>query len=151
MGHQFGHFQKVSGIQWISKTGALNKKSLADHSPAAMADSFITCSNDMSVFVWRHFGDRWSFSYIDVVKCFDTSLSYARKQHDKSTQSLKLTSMKVYPTSPLLAVADNKGVLRVFQVTQERAVLVGTHELVKGTELNPKEDGIVDIHITSDE
>lgn len=29
--------------------------------------------------------------------------------------------------------------------------MLGTHELIKGTEINSKEDGIVDIHITSDE
>jgi hypothetical protein len=34
-------------------------------------DCFITCSSDMSIFIWKHFGDRWSFSYIDVVKCFE--------------------------------------------------------------------------------
>jgi hypothetical protein len=51
----------------------------------------------MSVFFWRHFGDRWSFSYIDVAKCFDSSLTYSRKLNDKSTSALKLTTIKAYP------------------------------------------------------
>jgi hypothetical protein len=29
MGHSFGHFQRVSGMQWITKS-AVNKKSLSD-------------------------------------------------------------------------------------------------------------------------
>jgi len=68
----------------------------------------------MSVFFWRLFGDRWSFSFIDVVKCFDTALTYSRKQIDKSTRSLKLTAIRAYPKQPLIAVGDSKGVIRVF-------------------------------------
>ena len=103
------------------------------------------------MFVWRHFGDRWSFSYIDVVKCFDNSLTYSRKQADKSTSNLKLTCVKVYPRSAMLAVGDSKGIIRVFQVTHDRALLLATHELIKGLEISSKEDSIVEIFITSDE
>ena len=80
MGHSFGHFQRVSGMQWITKS-SINKKG----GEANQSDAFITCADDMSVFVWRHFGDRFSFSYIDVIKCFDNSLTYSRKQSDKTT------------------------------------------------------------------
>lgn len=106
----------------------------------------------MSVFLWRHFGDRWSFSYIDVVKCFDSSLTYSRKQADKSTQALRLTAIRVYPRQALVAVGDNKGVLRVFQVTQEKALLLASHELSKGTDVvAAKDDPINEIVITQDE
>lgn len=105
----------------------------------------------MSIFVWRHFGDRWSFSYIDVVKCFDTALSYSRKLNDKSTKSLALTAIRVYPKQAMIAVGDNKGVIRVFQVTHDKALLLSTHELVKATEVNSQDDSIIEIIITSDE
>jgi hypothetical protein len=114
-------------------------------------DTFITCAEDMSVFVWRHFGDRWSFSYIDVVKCFDNALTYSRKQADKSTQNLRLTCIKVYPKQPMVMVGDSKGVVRVFQVTHDRALLLSTHELIKGVDISSKDDAIVEIFITSDE
>jgi hypothetical protein len=81
-------------MQWVTKSG-INKRSIHDSSQPV--DTFITCAEDMSIFVWRHFGDRWSFSYIDVVKCFDNSLTYSRKLADKTTSNLKLTCVKVYP------------------------------------------------------
>jgi hypothetical protein len=68
----------------------------------------------MSLFIWRHFGDRWQFSYIDVIKCFDNSLTYSRKLNDKSTSNLKLTSIRVYPKMPMVIVGDNKGIVRIF-------------------------------------
>ena len=102
----------------------------------------------MSVFVWRHFGDRWSFSYIDIVKCFDSALTYSRKLNDRSTQNLRLTCIRAYPRQAMLAIGDSKGMIRVFQVTHDRALLLASHELVKGVEVASKEDGIVEIHIT---
>ena len=139
IGHHFGHFQAVSGLQWVSGS-AISKKG---------EDTFVTCSHDMSVFVWRQFGDRWAFSFIDVVKCFDAALACNRK--DKATRGLKLTALRAYPKQPLLAVGDSKGVLRIFQVSQERAVLLSTNELNKGTDVIAREDGIVDILLTADE
>ena len=121
MGHSFGHFQRVSGMQWMTKSSINKRGSLSDQS---QADAFITCADDMSVFVWRHFGDRFSFSYIDVIKCFDSSLTYSRKLSDKSTYNLKLTAIKVYPKMPMVIVGDSKGVVRIFQVTQDRAVFL---------------------------
>lgn len=32
---------------------------------------FLSCSHDLSVHLWRHYGDRWAFSYVDVAKSFD--------------------------------------------------------------------------------
>ena len=40
------------------------------------SESFASCSEDLSVYIWQHFGDRWQSSYIDITKCFDESLSY---------------------------------------------------------------------------
>lgn len=51
----------------------------------------------------------------------------------------------------MLSVGDSKGVIRVFQVTHDRAMLLATHELNKGLEVTSKDDAIVDIHITQDE
>jgi WD40 repeat protein len=48
----------------------------------------------------------------------------------------------------MLAVGDSKGIIRVFQVTHDRALLLATHELL---EISSKEDSIVEIFITSDE
>lgn len=110
MGHSFGHFQRVTGMQWITKS-SVNRKNLSEQH---QAETFITSADDMSLFIWRHFGDRWQFSYIDVIKCFDNSLTYSRKLNDKSTSNLKLTSIRVYPKMPMVIVGDNKGVARIF-------------------------------------
>ena len=32
---------------------------------------FVTSSHDLSIHLWRHYGDRWAFSYIDIAKSFD--------------------------------------------------------------------------------
>ena len=75
----------------------------------------MTCSTDLSVFVWRHHGDRWQFNYIDVAKCFDESLSFQRKGCDRSTAELQLTAMCCYPRRRQnILIGDNKGTLRVF-------------------------------------
>lgn len=87
MGFQYGHFQKITGMQWINKSGKRSKQVMSEgwNNSEGNVDSFVTCSHDMGVFLWKHFGDRWSFSFIDVVKCFDQSLMYQRKQIEKST------------------------------------------------------------------
>jgi len=51
----------------------------------------------------------------------------------------------------MLAVGDSKGVVRVFQVTHDRAHLLSTHELNKGVEVSSKEDSIVEINFLQDE
>ena len=71
------------------------------------------------MYIWRHFGDRWTTQYIDVTKCFDKSLSYQRKNCDKSTATLKLTALQVMPRRQTLAVADNRGTVRVFELNAE--------------------------------
>lgn len=84
----------------------------------------------MSIYVWKHFGDRWSFSFIDVTKCFDAALNYQRKNCDLSTEQMKLTAVCVYPKQKrFLAVGDNQGYIRVFQISSETASLVATHQL----------------------
>jgi len=51
----------------------------------------------------------------------------------------------------MVVVGDSKGVIRVFQVTHDRAILLSTHELIKGLEISSKDVAIVEIYITSDE
>jgi WD40 repeat protein len=89
----------------------------------------VTCSHDLSVHLWRHYGDRWAFSYIDIAKSFDQSLSFQRKQCDRSTREMKLTAVCAYPRSNNLIVGDNKGYIRVFQLVNENAHLISTHKL----------------------
>jgi hypothetical protein len=71
--------------------------------------------------VWNHFGDRWSFSYIDVAKCFDESLSFQRKNYDRSTRNLQLTAVQVVSRKNHLVVGDNRGTVRIFQLSVEDA------------------------------
>jgi len=115
----------------------------------------VTCSADLSVYVWRHFGDRWSFSYIDVAKCFDESLSYQRKACDKSTRDIKLTAIQMFPRRQNIAVGDNKGTLRVFQLGNESATLLSTYKLQRSPELSEDvsgdASGITSIHFTQNE
>lgn len=134
---------------------------------------FVTCSHDLSVHLWRHYGDRWAFSYIDIAKSFDQSLSFQRKQCDRSTREMKLTAVCVYPRSNNLIVGDNKGYIRVFQLVNENAHLISTHKLQRTSEVktqtglgispgNPYGSGLTqpgvdytdtikEIHITSNE
>jgi hypothetical protein len=115
MGYQFGHFQRVSGIQWMNKPNKRSRHIVDGNMQISnAADTFVTCSHDMSIFIWKHFGDRWSFSFIDVVKCFDQALTYQRKHLDKSTLNLQLTSIFIYPRQPMVIVGDNKGIVRLF-------------------------------------
>lgn len=69
LGHSFGHFDRVSGLQWITRE-------VQNNTSTQELEEFVTCSADLSVFVWRRFGDRWQSNYIDVAKCFDDSLSF---------------------------------------------------------------------------
>ena len=41
------------------------------NSQGTQDQQFVTCSHDLSIHLWRHYGDRWAFSYIDVAKSFD--------------------------------------------------------------------------------
>ena len=74
LGYQYGHFESVTGLRWMQASRNNDQQ------------CFVTCSNDLSVYFWRHYGDRWQFTYIDVAKCYDESLSYQRKACDKSTK-----------------------------------------------------------------
>ena len=98
IGHQLGHFDHVSGLQWVGK-------------------DLITSSADLSVFLWKQFGDRWKFNYIDVAKCFDESLSFQRKHGDPGIKDLKLTALCTFPlrnpANYKLIVADNQGTIRL--------------------------------------
>ena len=69
---------------------------------------------------------------------------------DRSTQNLKLTALCIYPKNQHIAVGDNKGVVRVFQMNGDSAINIGSWHLAKGGE-NAREEGIVEIHITQDE
>ena len=99
------------------------------------AECFATCSADLSVYIWRHFGDRWQAQYIDVAKCIDKSLTYQRKASDKSTAGLRLTALYILPRRQTLAVADNRGTLRVFELSSDQATLVSTHHLQRSPDL----------------
>jgi len=95
----------------------------------------VTCSHDLSIHIWRHYGDRWAFSYIDVAKCFDQALTFQRKQCDRSTRELKLTAICLYPKSNNIVVGDSKGFVRVFQLVNENAHLISTYRLPRSQEV----------------
>ena len=67
--------------------------------------------------------------YIDVTKSFDRSLNYQRKNCDKSTADLRLTALQVLPRRQTLAVADNRGTVRIYELGAETANNVSTHHL----------------------
>ncbi len=77
LGYSFGHFQEVTALSWIKKVGKKKPSYFTELQGVHTADeTFVTAAQDMAVYVWKHFGDRWSFSFIDVAKCFDSSLGY---------------------------------------------------------------------------
>ena len=90
--------------------------------------------------------------YIDMTKCFDKSLTYQRKSCDKSTASLKLTALQVLPKRATLAVADNRGTVRIFELGAEQAQLVSSHHLQRSPELlGDQTTAVKSIFFTSDE
>ena len=99
MGYQYGHFEAITGLQWIG-SGMQGKSNLVSDQYQLVHQAnecFVTCSSDLSIYLWRHFGDRWQYNYIDVAKCFDDSLIYQRKMCDKSTKALSLTAIQMFP------------------------------------------------------
>ena len=78
LGYSFGHYGKIGKIEWLTGGAVQNAKFLGEGFNETTNKVFLTCSEDMSIYVWRQFGDRWTFSYIDVAKCFDSSLTYTR-------------------------------------------------------------------------
>ena len=102
---------------------------------ATHTQQFVTCAHDLSIHVWRHYGDRWACSYIDVAKSFDQALTFQRKQCDKSTRDLKLTALCLYPRSNNLIVGDNRGFVRIFQLVNDNAHLIATYRLPRSAEV----------------
>jgi hypothetical protein len=94
IGYSCGHFETISGMQWLAPKSSLDQFSrmgglfnqermtattlfYQDATNQKKADmQFLSCSHDLSVHLWRHYGDRWAFSYVDVAKSFDQSLSF---------------------------------------------------------------------------
>ena len=64
LGYQYGHFEGITGLQWMG-----SNQSNQVGGPVLQGDQyqlihqanecFATCSSDLSVYIWRHFGDRW--------------------------------------------------------------------------------------------
>jgi len=124
LGYQYGHFESITGLQWLGMNQTKMGGPLVSDQYQIIHQAnecFATCSADLSVYVWRHFGDRWNMQYIDITKCFDKSLSYQRKFCDKSTASLKLTALQVLPKRSTLVVADNRGTVRIFELGTDEA------------------------------
>ena len=155
LGYQYGHFESITGLQWMSTQSAkMGGPLLPDQAYLIHQSSecFATCSSDLSVYVWRHFGDRWQAQYIDIAKCIDPSLTYQRKACDKSTASLRLTALQIMPRRQTLAVADNRGTLRVFEISSDQAMLVSTHHLQRSPEmLGDVSTSVQSIYFTEDE
>jgi len=78
MGYQYGHFEAITGLQWMPIQNRARGPLTSDQYQLVQQSNecFVTCSADLSVYFWRHYGDRWQFTYIDVAKCYDESLCY---------------------------------------------------------------------------
>jgi hypothetical protein len=98
-GYQFGHFEEINGLEWLGYDPARDTPLMSDQYQLVEQshESFATCGSDLGVFIWRHAGDRWQQTYIDVAKCFNDALTYQRKNCDKSTKELSLTAIKLFP------------------------------------------------------
>ena len=87
-----------------------------------------------------------------MAKCFDDSLTYQRKTCDKSTKALSLTAIQMFPRRQNLAVADNRGTLRIFQIGNESATLLSTYKLQRSPELvGEHSQTITSIYFTQNE
>ena len=87
-----------------------------------------------------------------MAKCFDDSLIYQRKTCDKSTKALSLTAIQMLPRRQNLAVADNRGTLRIFQIGNESATLLSTYKLQRSPELvGEQSQAVTSIYFTQNE
>ena len=64
LGFQQSHFEAITGLQWMGSgsSGSMGNPLMANDQYQLIHQAnecFATCSADLSVYVWRHFGDRW--------------------------------------------------------------------------------------------
>lgn len=118
--YMLGHFKKINSTQWMAKR------------PGA---SFVTCSQDMSVFLWQHSGDRWSFTYFDIPQLIDPALRHYRLAGSSESPAgvrgaavqksvsaldsakkhpLSLTALAVDPRHDRFICGSNKGSIWMF-------------------------------------
>jgi hypothetical protein len=141
IGWHYGHFEQINDIAWIGSHPSRDQTNSYEQQQYSLVyqsnECFITVGSDLSVFVWRHYGDRWQFSYIDVTKSFDESLCFQRKTCDRSTKDLQLTACAIYPRRRQnVLIADNRGTVRLFQLGKEQATLLSTFTLQHGDRID---------------
>ena len=78
----------------------------------------MTVSCDLTVRIWKHFGDRWTSAYIDIPSAIDSSLQHFSSQDLTATQSssLKLQAVAAHPKQNYIVCGDDRGVLRSFSL-----------------------------------
>lgn len=115
LSYMCGHFQRVSAVRWLSSKSQ---------------NCFVTCSHDMSLYLWQHSGDRWSFTYFDIPMLIDRSLRHYRlasSSHPATEEDpvgahseLKLTALAAHPKQPYVACGSNRGAVWVLDVASGR-------------------------------
>jgi len=94
--HNFGHFKQIDSIKFLPNN----------------TSTFLTCSKDMSIYYWKHSGDRWTFTFFDLPRLIDSSLRYFRLSSEKQpeikpakSQNLLTSSISTKPGFSLAALA----------------------------------------------
>ncbi len=96
-------------------------------------------SHDLTLRIWKHFGDRWTSSYIDVASSIDSSLQHFGSHNLRySTTSdnrgggaepheLRLMAVAAHPKQNYIVCGDDRGVLRSFNL--ENGEILMTRDL----------------------
>ena len=95
-------------------------------SSATSAGHFLTVSHDLTLRIWKHFGDRWTSSYIDIATAIDSSLqhfgSHAPAQPARPHE-LHLKAVAAHPKQNYIICGDDRGVLRSFSLESGELLL----------------------------
>ena len=81
-----GNFKKITSAKWV---------------PNKLTNYFLTCSYDMTLCLWSHAGDRWSFTCCDIPTLIDPALRHYRfpslPMTGDSNRNLQLTTLAIHP------------------------------------------------------
>ena len=99
------HSGKISQVKWLP-------------SSTNSAGQFITASHDLTLRVWKHFGDRWTSSFIDIASSIDSSLQHFGSQNMMASKphDLRITCVIGHPKLHYAMCGDNRGVIRGFNL-----------------------------------
>jgi len=103
----FGHYKKVKAVKFLKQN----------------ANEFFTCSKDMSLYHFKHTGDRWTFKYLDIPRLIDASLRYYRLDQAYSKKGFSLTAIAISAKYNQVVCGTSNGSLWIFDASIGNLIL----------------------------